>query len=107
MRFSLHFHEFLTILSLLIFFSKISIDISPIYPIYLRYIQYISDISVKSKYRYIRDYRYFHPWLYWAAKEDGKQEGKGRVSCLVQKGQPFEKEETEQKGGGLQRRGEL
>ena len=46
MRFSLHFYEFLTILSLLIFFSKIS-----------------ADISVKSKYRYIRDYRYFHPWL--------------------------------------------
>ena len=35
-------------------------------PIYLWYIQYIfdiSDISVKSKYRYIRDYRYFLPWL--------------------------------------------
>ena len=26
--------------------------------------QYISDISVKSKYRYIRDYRYFHPCMY-------------------------------------------
>ena len=49
MRFSLHFHEFLTILSLPIFFSRISAD--------------ISDISVKSKYRYIRDYRYFHHWL--------------------------------------------
>ena len=45
MRFSLHFHEFLTILSLPIFSSKIS-----------------ADISVKLKYRYIRDYRYFHPW---------------------------------------------
>ena len=43
MRLSLHFHEFLTILSLLIFFSKIS-----------------TDISVKSKYRYICNYRYFH-----------------------------------------------
>ena len=49
MRFSLYFHEFLTILSLLIFFSKISTD--------------ISDIFVKSKYRYIRNYRYFHPWM--------------------------------------------
>ena len=48
-RFSLHFHEFLTILSLPIFFSKISAD--------------ISDISVKSKYQYIRDYRYFHLWM--------------------------------------------
>ena len=46
MRFSLYFYEFLTILNLSIFFSKIS-----------------ADISVKSKYRYIRDYRYFHPWL--------------------------------------------
>ena len=24
--------------------------------------RYISNTSVKSKYRYIRDYRYFHPW---------------------------------------------
>ena len=28
-----------------------------------RYISDISDISVKSKYRYIRNYRYFHPCL--------------------------------------------
>ena len=28
-----------------------------------RYISDIFDISVKSKYRYICDYRYFHPWL--------------------------------------------
>ena len=34
MRFSLYFHEFLTILSLSIFFFKIFTDISPIYLIY-------------------------------------------------------------------------
>ena len=45
MRFFLHFHEFLTILSLSNFFSKISVD-----------------ISVKSKYRYMYDYWYFYPW---------------------------------------------
>ena len=67
MRFSLHFHEFLTILSLPIFFSKISADISPIYP----KIFDISDISVKSKYRYIRDYRYFHPWYVRGTRDHG------------------------------------
>ena len=57
MRFSLHFHEFLIILSTNIFFQNIRryisdiSNISPIYPIYLRYI------------RYIRNYRYFHPGL--------------------------------------------
>ena len=55
MRFSLHFHEFLIILSTNIFFQNIHR--------YIQYISNISDISVKSKYRYIRDYRYFHPCL--------------------------------------------
>ena len=64
MRFFLHFHEFLTILSLPIISADISKNISD-----------ISDISVKSNYRYIRDYRYFHPWwhddltLTWNIKE--------------------------------------
>ena len=65
MRFSLHFHEFLTILSLSIFFSKISTD--------------ISDISVKSKYQYIRNYRYFHPWL--SLKVDKRDCHIGNSSC--------------------------
>ena len=48
MRFFLHFHEFLTILSLPI----ISADISPIYPKYLRYIRYIRKIELP-----------IYPWL--------------------------------------------
>ena len=42
--FILYFYKFLSILGLPIFYVKISIN-----------------IFVKSKYRYIRDYRYFHP----------------------------------------------
>ena len=48
---SMNFKVFLLIFALLIFLSK--------YP--LIFID-ISDISVKSKYRYIRNYRYFVPW---------------------------------------------
>ena len=35
--------------------------------------------------------------LYWAAKEDGKQERKWGMGCWVQRRQPFEKEGIEQK----------
>ena len=48
----MNFKVFLLIFALLIFLSKYP-------PIFY----HISDISVKSKYRYIRDYRYFDPWL--------------------------------------------
>ena len=67
MRFSLHFYEFLIILSLPIFFSNIRRYISDI----SEYISDISDISVKSKYRYIRDYRYFHPWYVRGTRDHG------------------------------------
>ena len=43
-----HFPKFLSILGPPILCVKISTD--------------ISDISIKSKYRYIRNYRYFHHW---------------------------------------------
>ena len=50
---SMNFKVFLLIFVLPIFLSKYP-------PIFTD----ISDISVKSKYRYIRNYRYFVPWLY-------------------------------------------
>ena len=49
--FFLHFYNFWSILGSSIFYVKISVD-----------------VSVKWKYRYIRNYRYFHPWsnlVYW------------------------------------------
>ena len=48
---SMNFKVFLLIFVLPIFLSKYP-------PIFTN----ISDISVKSKYRYIRNYRYFVPW---------------------------------------------
>ena len=48
---SMNFKVFLLIFTLSIFLSKYP-------PIFSD----ISDISVKSKYRYIRNYRYFVPW---------------------------------------------
>ena len=48
----MNFKVFLLIFALLIFLSKYAPIFTDIY-----------DISVKSKYRYIRNYRYFVPWI--------------------------------------------
>ena len=71
MKFFLYFYKFWSILGLSIFFSKISAD--------------ISDISVKSKYRYIRDYRYFHPcsWcINWTRKLPPRRSTIGHATYL-------------------------
>ena len=48
----MNFKVFLLIFALLIFLLKYSSIFTNIF-----------DISIKSKYRYIRNYRYFVPWL--------------------------------------------
>ena len=49
----MNFKVFLLIFALPIFLSKYPPIFTDIY-----------DISIKSKYRYIRNYRYFVPWVY-------------------------------------------
>ena len=60
----MNFKIFLLIFALPIFLSK--------------YFPIFSDISVKSKYRYICNYRYFVPWLQSKAPfAKGREEGDG------------------------------